>query len=165
MTKLESLRTSDQTNQNANKSERHPQIRLMSVCVTHHQKAAVSIMASLHSHTPQSKSVDVFSEVLKLKSLLASAEGHCMPNHCSWSAHCAASLSLPSRSPSSPLPSISSPSSSTVASVGLSSFSIFCMPSRDFWSFGSRLQKRNRTVTSAQLSGLRFYRTVWMTLP
>ncbi|KAF3850644.1 hypothetical protein F7725_012417 [Dissostichus mawsoni] len=62
--------------------------------------------------------------------------GHCIPNHCSWSAHCAASLSLPSRSPSSPLPSMSSPSSSTVASVGLSSFSIFCIPSRDFWSLG-----------------------------
>lgn len=51
MTKLETLRTSDQTNQKAKKSERHPQIRLMSVCVTHHQKAAVSIIASLHSHT------------------------------------------------------------------------------------------------------------------
>lgn len=37
---------------------------------------------------------------------------HCMPNHCSWSAHWAASLSLPSRSPSSPLPSMSSTSSS-----------------------------------------------------
>lgn len=37
---------------------------------------------------------------------------HCIPNHCSWSAHWAASLSLPSRSPSSPLPSMSSTSSS-----------------------------------------------------
>ncbi len=116
-----------------------------------------------HTHT-HTRERGCFSEVLKLNSLSASAEGHCMPNHCSWSAHCAASLSLPSRSPSSPLPSISSPSSSTVASVGLSSFSIFCMPSRDFWSFGSRLQK-SRTVTSAQLPCLRFYRTAWVTLP
>lgn len=69
-----------------------------------------------------------------------------MPNHCSWSAHCAASLSLPSRSPSSPLPSMSSPSSSTVASVGLSSFSIFCIPSKDFWSLGSRLQGGRHTL-------------------
>ena len=70
-----------------------------------------------------------------------------IPNHCSWSAHCAASLSLPSRSPSSPLPSMSSPSSSTVASVGLSSFSIFCIPSKDFWSLGSRLQGGRETNT------------------
>lgn len=108
----------------------------------------------LCSNTSKCKSVDVFFEVWSaraLKSLLV--EGHCMPNHCSWSAHCAASLSLPSRSPSSPLPSISSPSSSTVASVGLSSFSIFCMPSRDFWSFGSRLRRRNRTISSARVSG------------
>lgn len=69
-----------------------------------------------------------------------------MPNHCSWSAHWAASLSLPSRSPSSPLPSMSSPSSSTVASVGLSSFSIFCIPSKDFWSLGSRLQGGKHTL-------------------
>lgn len=90
------------------------------------------------------------------------SRGHCMPNHCSWSAHCAASLSLPSRSPSSPLPSMSSPSSSTVASVGLSSFSIFCMPSKDFWSLGSRLrtEKKNTdfgltTITTSILLKIR----------
>lgn len=83
-----------------------------------------------------------------------------IPNHCSWSAHCAASLSLPSRSPSSPLPSMSSPSSSTVASVGLSSFSIFCMPSKDFWSFGSRL-KKIRTHKPAVKILLCFVDTSW----
>ncbi len=121
------------------------------------------ISARAHTHTHTRESVDVFLKCWSSR-VSTSAEGHCMPNHCSWSAHCAASLSLPSRSPSSPLPSISSPSSSTVASVGLSSFSIFCMPSRDFWSFGSRLQK-SRSVTSAQLPCLRFYRTAWVTLP
>lgn len=73
-----------------------------------------------------------------------------IPNHCSWSAHCAASLSLPSRSPSSPLPSMSSPSSSTVASAGLSSFSIFCIPSKDFWSLGSRLEGEENTHSSSE---------------
>lgn len=55
------------------------------------------------------------TEVLRAGQATAAMElppPHCMPNHCSWSAHWAASLSLPSRSPSSPLPSMSSTSSS-----------------------------------------------------